>query len=591
MSFRRIITICKGIANLLPLISFVIGVGCHKSVSASAFVSSAQMLQHKSTDSTFNPFVYFLLQSGESHTATIVDLQKLGDWGQIKCLDTDLQLYQWKVPVKWLPHSDSILHLSPFNNGKWKIQKGSNVVRRIKQPNDPDYSLQLHLPMIQMPQAWEIGTNSVTQRGDTAIIAIIDDGVDTGHVDLKNNLWHNPKEIPWNGIDEDGNGYVDDYYGWNGGDQNPIIFNSQSTLYGHGTMVASVMAAAGNNAKGLSGLFWNTKLMVTHCYPTDFTPADIGVVNAMVYIYKQKKLYVKSNGSKGANVVAVNMSVGVDQGTVQEFPIWCSMYDSFASVGIMCAASTTNANYDVGIKGDIPSLCPSNALLIASSTDVNKQHVGCGYSLEHVDIATLGEGMYMARPEKGSSYPYQYESGTSFCSPQITATLAWIYARSCNLYQQLMKENPDSAISLMRSWLLNGVEKNGDLEKYTVSGGFLQVYNSWNLMHQWCNRNDTSYHFTPESNKIVGLMPNPIISNEVVTVRFTSSSDNPIGWSLTDFMGRTILPLHFTGSYFHGNDIDELKFRMPSDVAAGNYIWNLHFNNNKTIPYRVVVLK
>lgn len=541
-------------------------------------------------ESHSSPFGFVLLQSNWPSEITERMLIPVNDVGEWQILDKDLQIYQWKFPLKIKTEVDSLLNSSLFLSPNWKIQRGGGKVkRRIKQPNDPDYLLQQHLPLIQMPNAWEVGTNSVTEEGDTAVIAIIDDGVDTSHLDMINNLWHNPKEIPWNGIDEDSNGYVDDVYGWNGGDRNPIVFNRESVTYGHGTMVASVMAAQGNNNRGVSGLFWNTKLLITLCYPSDFTPADIGVVNSMIYIYRQKKLYLETRGKSGANIVAVNMSIGVDQGTVMEFPIWCSMYDSFSSVGIMCAASTTNANFDVGVRGDIPSLCPSNSLIVVSSTDINKQHVGCGYSREFVDLAAMGESVYMARPNKGSIYPYQYESGTSFCSPQVTATMAWLYSRSCRLYHELMVTKPDSGIQLMRSWLLQGVEKNSDLEKYTASGGFLQVFNAWNLMNQWCNKNDTSYHFNLQVNRIIGFMPNPVMVKEVSTVRFSHDS-KPVGWSLVDFMGREVIPRHVSGSYYHDNQITELKFLMPEFVSAGNYVWRLYFEDGSHLSHRIVVL-
>lgn len=416
-----------------------------------------------------------------------------------------------------------------FNeNWRLKVQYGSDVSRRNRVPNDPEFNQQKYLQTIQMPDAWDYGTSSITRAGDSAVIALIDDGVDTGHVDLIPNLFRNNREIPWNGVDEDSNGYIDDYWGWNGGDNSPLIFNRESIRYGHATSVASVMMAAGNNGKGIAGILWDTKLMVLHCYPTGTGSADVGVVNCMVYLFKQKKLYLESKGKKGTNIVAVNMSVGIDRAFPFEFPIWCSMYDSLASVGILCASSTTNLDIDVDDpnEGDIPSLCPSNGLIVVSSADENKLRLTSGYGSKSVDIHTAGQNMYLAKPNQTHSYPYAVESGTSFAAPQVTATIAWLYSRSCNVYLELWKSNPDSAIRLMRNWILTSAEVNSSLVGKTTSGGYLQVLSAWNKMHQWCSANDNAYSTKTTQPKSLVLYPNPIASDKMVLVGIRINNPN-----------------------------------------------------------------
>ncbi len=438
---------------------------------------------------------------------------------RVTVLDMDLGLlhFQCSNLEKWKVFLDGIEFL--FNqNWRLKVQYGADVSRRQRIPNDPEFNQQKYLQSIQMPDAWDYGVSSVTRAGDTAIIAIIDDGVDTGHVDLVPNLYRNYKEIPWNGIDEDSNGYVDDYWGWNGGDNSPLIFNRESTRYGHGTSVASAMMAKGDNNKGITGLLWDTKLMITHCYPTNGGAADVGVVNAMVYLYNQKKLYRQSGGKKGANIVAVNMSVGVDNAFPFEFPIWCSMYDSLVSVGIMCASSTTNLNIDVDdpSKGDIPSLCPSKGLIVVSSADENKNRASSGYGAVSVDIHATGQSMYLAKPTQTHSYPYAMESGTSFASPQVTATIAWLYSRSCHSFLNLWNNHPDSAIVLMRKWILSSVQQNSTLTGKSTSGGYLQVLSAWEKMHQWCSANDNAYSTKTTQPKSLVLYPNPIASDKML---------------------------------------------------------------------------
>ena len=481
---------------------------------------------------------------------------------EITVLDTSMGLLQfWFFDLD--KRNDFIIGLKILLNQNWqlKFQYGSDVSRRQRVPNDPEFNQQKYLPLIQMPDAWEYGISTINRIGDTAVIAIIDDGVDTGHADLFANLYRNNREIPWNGIDEDSNGYVDDYWGWNGGDNSPLIFNRESTRFGHGTSVASVMMASGNNNKGITGMLWDTKLLITHCYPTGNGSADVGVVNCMVYLYKQKKRYLQSKGKLGINIVAVNMSVGIDKAFPFEFPIWCAMYDSLVSVGILCASSTTNLDIDVDdpTEGDIPSLCPSNGLIVVSSADENKNRTKSGYGAKSVDIHATGQNMYLAKPNQTHSYPYAMESGTSFASPQVTATIAWLYSRSCHTYLNLWRNNPDSAFLLMRKWILSSTQQNATLTGKSTSGGYLQVLSAWEKMHQWCSANDNAYSTKTIQLKSLTLYPNPIASDKLILDGIRISNPN-----LQTISGMHARLLNVAGNVVSDLRIDNYNFGEDS---------------------------
>lgn len=119
-------------------------------------------------------------------------------------------------------------------------------------PNDPLYSQQWGIPAAQIDAVWDSTTGDTTQ-----IIAILDTGVDWLHPDLKNKIWTNPNEIPDNGIDDDGNGKIDDIRGWDwiNHDNNPTDDNS------HGTHVAGIAAAESNNGIGIAGVNWGAKIL------------------------------------------------------------------------------------------------------------------------------------------------------------------------------------------------------------------------------------------------------------------------------------------------------------------------------------------
>lgn len=119
-------------------------------------------------------------------------------------------------------------------------------------PNDPLYPQQWGLTLVGAETAWESGTGSAETT-----IAVIDSGIDFSHPDLASQIWTNPGEIAANGLDDDNNGYVDDLHGWDfvNGDNDPSDDN------GHGTQVAGVAAAAGNNSLGMAGMCWGCRIM------------------------------------------------------------------------------------------------------------------------------------------------------------------------------------------------------------------------------------------------------------------------------------------------------------------------------------------
>lgn len=141
------------------------------------------------------------------------------------------------------------------------------------EPNDPRYPNQWSLARMNLPTAWDI-----TQGDPNIKVAILDTGVDYHHPDLASNIWTNPGEIPNNGIDDDGNGYIDDYWGWDFA----YVDNDPMDDHGHGTACAGIVAAATNNGIGMAGIAFRCKLMCVkiglsdgYSYDSMFAPAVI----------------------------------------------------------------------------------------------------------------------------------------------------------------------------------------------------------------------------------------------------------------------------------------------------------------------------
>ncbi|NTW25140.1 MAG: S8 family serine peptidase, partial [Lentimicrobium sp.] len=224
-------------------------------------------------------------------------------------------------PVKLLSdiRKHPAVNLAQFNH---KVEQREYI------PNDPSFSNEWALKNtgqmsgtpgadIKATFAWDITTSGLTINGDSIVVAVIDGGVDLTHADL--HLWKNRLEIPANSIDDDENGYIDDYNGWN------AYTNSGNVPpHDHGTHVAGIAAAIGDNNTGISGVAFNTYVMPIAGSGNN----EAIVVIAYDYVFEMRKRYNETDGAAGAFVVATNSSFGIDGGDPDNYPLWGAMYDS-----------------------------------------------------------------------------------------------------------------------------------------------------------------------------------------------------------------------------------------------------------------------
>lgn len=126
-------------------------------------------------------------------------------------------------------------------------------------PNDVKYGSQWYLEQVDAPSAWDTTTGS-----SDVVVAVLDTGVDLDHPDLKGNIWVNDDEEGGNNVDDDGNGFVDDVYGWDfvQDDNAPTpSANGSEAAVSHGTLIAGLIGAKGNNKMGVAGVAWSVKIM------------------------------------------------------------------------------------------------------------------------------------------------------------------------------------------------------------------------------------------------------------------------------------------------------------------------------------------
>jgi hypothetical protein len=456
------------------------------------------------------------------------------------------------------------------------IQYSHEIVKRAL-PNDPLINRQLHLSQISVDKVWNYSSKAISKSGDTLVVAVIDDGYDTSHPDLKTNLFINHQEIPWNGIDDDGNSYIDDYQGWNSGDQNPLVFNEVSVYDGHGTSVAGVVGAAGNNEIGISGVAWTVKILPINCWPKNMTDVEIGLIRGMVYAYRMKQLYIMSGGKRGANIVALNQSLGMDNGYPEDAPLWCQMFDSLGSVGILNAAATTNRNIKIENFGDLPTMCPSKHLIMVSASNKDDQHYMSGYSTEFVDIAAPGVQIYTTQPmEFNQEDPYVAETGTSFSSPQLAASISLMHSLACDSFLRLYESNPQGAHELLITWLDSSVSKNSNLKQYTRTGGRLDVWQWYDEMRKWCKQVDTSFVGLTTLDKLnFRVFPNPLEHHILHIYLYGSQIHEEFQMQIVDFSGRVLDFWEVKGA-----DLEQSSLEREVNLKSGTYF--LHTTGTKS---------
>ena len=180
----------------------------------------------------------------------LVNVDLKGMFGEFVLISSHLGIVKVKVKVR--KEEDVEFKRFCINNG---LSYEENVFfKPIARSNDPNYYLQWQFlqsnPLLfdndlDIEDAWQYTTDGFTNRGDTIVIAVIDEGIKVDHEDLINSIWHNRNEIPNNKIDDDKNGYIDDYLGWNSNEHNDNINNS-GIGHWHGTPVAGIIGAMGN---------------------------------------------------------------------------------------------------------------------------------------------------------------------------------------------------------------------------------------------------------------------------------------------------------------------------------------------------------
>ncbi len=320
-----------------------------------------------------------------------------------------------------------------------------NMIRRIATtPDDTDLSLQWHLVNttggINAEAAWNTQTGS-----SDVIVAVIDTGVDMDHPDLVGNFWVNVGEIAGNGIDDDANGYIDDVNGYDfvdlTGDPNPDPDGVDNDGYGgadtgvtHGTHVAGIIGAIGNNTLGISGVVWDVSIMALKALDDEGSGTDAAIGEAIRYAT-----------DNGADII--NMSLGGYGSTT----ILQSATEYAIAGGVLVVVAAGNDGTSIDDDPFFPT-CYDSVLGVGSTTVDNEASSFSNFGT-CVDVSGPGSSIYSTLytndAATGFTDDYGYMSGTSMATPVVVGVAALVKASNLALTDtQLYDIVVDSSIDI-----------------------------------------------------------------------------------------------------------------------------------------------
>ena len=277
-------------------------------------------------------------------------------------------------------------------------------LQALRDPNDSYYTALYQHTLMSAPVAWNTTTGT-----DTALAVVIDTGIDFNHTDLSNNMWRNPLEIAGNGIDDDKNGYIDDIHGINAikNTGNPLDDN------GHGTHVAGIIGAVGDNAQGVVGVSWRVKLVGAKFLSYLGKGSTADAIKAVEYTTRLKKA--------GHNVLVANNSWS---GSAYSKPL-SDAVSAASDAGIIFVAAAGNSTSNNDKNPVYPAnLQLPNIISVASITSTGELSYFSNYGPKTVHIAAPGTSILSTIRNNN----YSYKSGTSMAAPQVAGLAALTYA-------------------------------------------------------------------------------------------------------------------------------------------------------------------
>ena len=322
-------------------------------------------------------------------------------------------------------------------------------VYEFSEPNDTYYQngKQAVLDLIGAKKLWDFDIDC----SDVAV-GVMDSGIQTNHEDLIDNIWVNTRENVGDGIDNDGNGYIDDIYGWNCGDSNGDV----SYVDEHGVHVAGIVSAATNNSKGVASIARNAKIASIKIFNSSKNTKLSYIIDGINYAKKNDINIINcSFGGTGWG----STSVSIVKSAIEAVP---DIFFVIAAGNI--ATSTPQADNDkVAVYPSQLTKDLDNVISVANTTSSDELSSTSHYGATSVDIAAPGTVIYSTIPTSS----YGTMSGTSMATPMVASAVAVMRAVNPNISAKEIKET-----------LCSSSDKLSALTGKVISGGRLNAYNA-----------------------------------------------------------------------------------------------------------------
>jgi subtilisin family serine protease len=305
-------------------------------------------------------------------------------------------------------------------------------------PNDPDIQSLYGLERIEAFRAWDATTGS-----KAVTVAVVDTGIDLGHPDLVENLWTNSGEVPDDGIDNDGNGFVDDIHGFDFIERDGTPQDDNE----HGTHVAGTIGARGNNGLAVVGVSHHVSLQAVRVLDAQGEGSLDDVVSGV--------LYAVENGAK-----VINMSLGSSEPSSVE--IAAMRRAQLAGALVITASGNEGVNNDT--YPSFPASYPlSNIIAVGASDEADEITDFSNYGRSKVDLVAPGAGVLSTIPGGGT----EFFDGTSMAAPHVTGVAALILALK-----------PTFRHADLRQLILGHVTSRSSLSSVVATGGRLNAADS-----------------------------------------------------------------------------------------------------------------
>lgn len=314
--------------------------------------------------------------------------------------------------------------------------------------NDPLYDELWYLENIDAPGAWDTATGS-----KEIVVAVLDAGIDLDHPDLKGNLWKNTGEIANNGVDDDGNGYIDDVNGWDfvgdDNDTNPDTGpGSDEEAIAHGSLISGIIGAIGDNAEGVVGVNWEVLMMPIRMLDKVGSGNSTDAADAIDYAV--------ANGAK-----VINLSFSGNENDPRLGRAVENAYDA----GVVIVAAMGNENRDTGEESVYPACYGENGedwvIGVGATNQIDKKAQFSNYG-DCVDISAPGTAIFgVSYLDEDEGLPaYQGEwSGTSMAAPMVSGAAALVLS----VYPNLTPEEVGNVLKLSVDPLSLGPTFQGEM--------------------------------------------------------------------------------------------------------------------------------